>query len=634
MISVLEKFNFGEGFIKWVKILYNMPVIAVKNNGWISADISLSRGVRQGCPLSALLFVLAVEVMAIQIRNNDDINGFKCQDQHIKNSMYADDTTLLLSSLNSLEHAIDTVENFSRVAGPKLNVEKTDGILLGPLKNTTNEHYGIKFTNDAVKCLGIYMGHNKADNHQKNWQNKIDKIKMVFERWKHRNLTFFGKILIIKSLAISKLIHTMSILITPEDVLKGVEKMIFNFLWDSNERIKRKTLIGTKIDGGIQMLDIYCKDKSLKARWIKRISEKNVNSNFINEYLNKYGLDIEYLVKCTITDVNLLSKSLKIPLFWAQVFAYANQCKSIVNDNLLSDSNFLSEPIWLNERFKINKKPVFISNWSKSNIRYVKDLFDQQGNFITERNLLETLRHKTNWMTEYIKMKGIFNRLKNKFDTKNAKYINIKNRWTLLHNNAHYNLKTQKSRFYYDILINKKFVRNYMEHAWSRDFDMEADWGQIYMNQVWKLTDKKLAEFNYKLLCNIICTRSLISKWNKNIHANCTHCGKKQSVKHLLFECDRCENIWALIGSILNVEIRYKHIVVGNRIESDYIRCRNLVISYITYAIFKFWIMSENGKINFNEPLHEFIKRDLFKRTLYIKEHTFITICDKILKNM
>ncbi len=285
MISVLEKFNFGQGFIKWVKILYNKPVIGIKNNGWISADISLSRGVRQGCPLSALLFVLTVEVMAIQIRDNKNIKGFDCHGQHIKSSMYADDTTLLLSDLNSLEKAIDTVENFSKVAGPKLNVDKTDGILLGPLKRTLAEHKGIKFTNNSVKCLGIYMGHNAAENHQKNWQEKIDKIKMIIERWKYRNLTFFGKILIIKSLVISKLIHTMTILVTPEEILKDVEKIIFGFLWDSHERIKRKTLIGTKNEGGIQMPDIYCKDNSLKAGWIKRISGKNANSNYVNKCL-------------------------------------------------------------------------------------------------------------------------------------------------------------------------------------------------------------------------------------------------------------------------------------------------------------------------------------------------------------
>ncbi len=206
MIAVLEKFNFGEGFINWVKIIYNKPVISIKNNGWFSADINPSRGVRQGCPLSALLFVLVVEVMAIKIRHNENIEGFSCMDRNIKESLYADDTTLMLANLESLDQAISTVKNFSEVAGPRLNVDKTEGILLGPLKNRLQNYKGINFTNDAVRCLGIYMGHNHAECHRKNWTEKLDKIKVVFEKWKHRKLTLFGKTLLIKSLAISNLL--------------------------------------------------------------------------------------------------------------------------------------------------------------------------------------------------------------------------------------------------------------------------------------------------------------------------------------------------------------------------------------------------------------------------------------------
>ena len=56
MYKVLDKFNFGPSFINWVKLLYNKPVISIENNGWLSDDIALQRGVRQGCPISALLF--------------------------------------------------------------------------------------------------------------------------------------------------------------------------------------------------------------------------------------------------------------------------------------------------------------------------------------------------------------------------------------------------------------------------------------------------------------------------------------------------------------------------------------------------------------------------------------------------
>ncbi len=368
MYEVLQRFNFGNNFIKWVKILYEKPVISIKNNGWNSGDIDLERGVRQGCALSALIFVLSVEVMAINIRDNPNINGFVCNDREIKNSLYADDTTLLLRNLESLDVAIDTVNKFSAVAGPKLNKDKTEGILLGTLKNTVIEYSGIKFTNNAVRALGVYIGHDRQKCYEKNWTNKLEKIKIIFERWKNRNLTLFGKILIIKSLASSILIHTMSIIVTPEEVLKEIEKLIFNFLWNSTDRIKRKTLIGSKRDGGIKMLDIFCKDKALKAGWFRRLHTKNVNSDYLNMLLQRKGLSIDYLLKTNCTNHKLFIDRLKIPKFWAQVFASINECKDLRPFSSTSDYNFLSAPLWFNEQFKFKNKHIFLPNWAKSNI--------------------------------------------------------------------------------------------------------------------------------------------------------------------------------------------------------------------------------------------------------------------------
>ncbi len=631
MMGVLKKFNFGNNFMKWVNILYTNPIISIKNNGWMSTDIDLFRGVRQGCPLSALLFVLTVEVMAIRIRNNDNIQGFQCSDKNVKHSMYADDTTLLLSNLESLRNAIETVNNFSQVAGPKLNVEKTEGILLGPLKDTLIEYMGIKFTNNAVRCLGIYMGHDQIGCKRQNWLDKLDKMKIVFERWKNRHLTIFGKILIIKSLAISKFIHTMSIICTPEDVLKEIEKAIFKFLWDSNDRIKRNTLIGPKNLGGIKMLDIYSKDKALKIGWIKRLSTDSLNNKFIQMCLSKHGINVDYLMKCSSNDPKLFMNKLGLPEFWANVFAYFNECKTVKSIEVLNVSEFLSEPIWLNTRFNINKNPIFISNWTKSGILYVKDIFCN-NTLITENLLLQKLTCHINWIAEYSKIKKIFKPFLTKFNFRNAQFINIKNRWNILVNNKIYNTKVQKSTFYYDILIKKKFQKNYMENTWMELFNIqEINWENVYKYQVWELTDKKLGEFNYKLLCNIVATRSKIVKWNRNINENCTYCNVKQTVKHLLYDCTRVNNIWAIISRILKLDISYKHIILGNRVDNDTIKYRNMLISYIKYSLYKFWLLAENKKIDFkNDCLLKFIKKDLFFRTTYVRDQRFIEMCDKI----
>ncbi len=170
----------------------------------------------------------------------------------------------------------------------------------------------------------------------------------------------------------------------------------------------------------------------------------------------------------------------------------------------------------------------------------------------------------------------------------------------------------------------------------ERIFELDnIKWEGIYINQVWEITDKKLGEFNYKLLCNIVCTRSLISKWNKNINDKCAFCKERQTIRHLLFECPRVKNLWILIGSILKLDIKYKHLILGNIVTNDAIRCRNLLISYIKYSIYKFWILSENQKVDFNHAsMISFIKKELFKRTLYLKDIEFSRICDKLIQNM
>jgi len=73
----LRFFNFGPSFRKWVTVLYNNSCTSLKNNNYHSDEFELSRGVRQGCPLSALLFTVAVETMAIQIRQNSRLRAFR-----------------------------------------------------------------------------------------------------------------------------------------------------------------------------------------------------------------------------------------------------------------------------------------------------------------------------------------------------------------------------------------------------------------------------------------------------------------------------------------------------------------------------------------------------------------------------
>ena len=77
LISVLKQFGFGENFIDWIKILLYKQESCVLNGGFTTKYFNLEKGARQGDPISAYLFILALEILFLLIKNNTSIKGIK-----------------------------------------------------------------------------------------------------------------------------------------------------------------------------------------------------------------------------------------------------------------------------------------------------------------------------------------------------------------------------------------------------------------------------------------------------------------------------------------------------------------------------------------------------------------------------
>ena len=104
----MEAFNFGPDILKWIELMYNDIASSVMVNGWVSNQFPLSRGIRQGCPVSALLFIIAAEILAERIRTQNQIKGIAFNEEEgseVKVLQYADDTTLVLRNKKSMEMA-------------------------------------------------------------------------------------------------------------------------------------------------------------------------------------------------------------------------------------------------------------------------------------------------------------------------------------------------------------------------------------------------------------------------------------------------------------------------------------------------------------------------------------------------
>ena len=127
MMNTSDIFNLGTSIKRWISTFYTNIESAAINNSFTTNWFKPSRGVRR-CPLSPYLFVLSVELLSNKIRQDPSIKGIKIFGNA---SQFADDTNLFCADLTSVENALTTVGDFGVLAGLKLNIKKSKGILLG-----------------------------------------------------------------------------------------------------------------------------------------------------------------------------------------------------------------------------------------------------------------------------------------------------------------------------------------------------------------------------------------------------------------------------------------------------------------------------------------------------------------------
>lgn len=125
LFSSLQRFGFSTCFISWIKLLYSSPQASVCTNTQRSDPFPLFRGTRQGCPLSPLLFALAIELLSIALKSERGFKGIRRHGEEHRVSLYADDLLLYVSDpLSSVPPILSILDSFSVFSGYKLNISK------------------------------------------------------------------------------------------------------------------------------------------------------------------------------------------------------------------------------------------------------------------------------------------------------------------------------------------------------------------------------------------------------------------------------------------------------------------------------------------------------------------------------
>ena len=163
-LNCLRKFNFGDKFISWVNMIFKDAKTSILTNGFRSTYFRISRSMRQGCPVSPLLFILQAEPLACAIRNSTIIKGIPLSVNYpetqnkpeVKINGYVDDTQLFVSTEDSIVECFNTLKCFEHASGAKVNKNKTYGLYTGACRNKIPEYNEISWTNTNIKTLGIH----------------------------------------------------------------------------------------------------------------------------------------------------------------------------------------------------------------------------------------------------------------------------------------------------------------------------------------------------------------------------------------------------------------------------------------------------------------------------------------------
>ena len=290
--KALSAFNFGESFIKWVNIFYRNIQSCVMNNGFSSTLFDVHRGVRQGDPLSPYLFIVALETLAINIRSSSGIEGIKLKNgREIKLTLFADDMKSFLKNKRSFENLTNLLQDFGSCSGLKVNESKLEALNLG--EDGASLNIGLGNTTKPLKTLGIFFSYDKTEAYKLNFESILDQLKKkTLNLWKWRNLTILGKIQILKTFAISKFLYPASQLSFPKDLIKRANKIIYDFLWNGVDKVKRNALINDIEDGGLKMIHLEPLIQAQKISFFKRYADPNYVADWkfiLDTYLKPFG---------------------------------------------------------------------------------------------------------------------------------------------------------------------------------------------------------------------------------------------------------------------------------------------------------------------------------------------------------
>ena len=256
LLFSLRQFGFDNNFISWVRLLYSSPCASVCTNNQRSAPFPLFRGTRQGCPLSPLLFALAIEPLSIALKMVEGFGGINRWGIKHQVSLYADDLLLYVSDpLSNIPRILTVLNSFGRLSGYKLNISKSEYFPINQLAaDIIPWTIPFKIANSGFRYLGVAITRSLRTMREQNLTLLTTKVKSDLQRWNLLPLSLAGRIQIIKMNVLPRYLYVFQCLpiFLPKSFFTVINDMISSFIWAGKRpRASRLLLYRERSAGGL-----------------------------------------------------------------------------------------------------------------------------------------------------------------------------------------------------------------------------------------------------------------------------------------------------------------------------------------------------------------------------------------------
>ena len=535
--KILNLFNFSDQTIQVVKSLQANSLSKILQNGHSSDIIKLSRGCRQGDPISPYIFVLAVELLGVSIREDTELQGYIVKGKEHRISQFAYDTTLFIKyNDRNLRLCMDILEEFYLISGLKINVDKTKVVKFGRNRDSSDilcQDLKLIWTS-SFTSLGISYDVTDLNNITfLNIEPKLQEIETLIRMWRIRNLTLIGKITLIKSLFISKFIHILLSLPTPSETLfNKIETLFENFLWNGKPpKFRKQILERITGEGGLHYPNIRSIDATMKVSWFKRLYKTDIgwaalpySFNFGNIYI--YG-DL-YLEKLLVEVRNM---------FW-------NDC---IRSLLLltkkqvyhGTESILSMPLWYNSRIISWKIP----SWVNKGVMMIGDILGTDGKILS----MDQIQHRWDVPCNFLLHLSLKMKIQQIVSQKNIvySYMNPMMSYTLHdigignsgNQNTYFNINSDNDNIVID--IRDKWANSFNEDIFPSTIHRSFKNAKQFATSAYQHLNQ------FKLIHRRTINNQLLRRMNLSDTENCLYCNEgPETIEHIYLQCRNSIKIW------------------------------------------------------------------------------------------